>query len=68
MAVGAIGQPDVVAVEDGAELAPGTSAWKNSDSVGFDGAVLTVAFANEPGWPSARAVVYVGPFELPRSW
>ena len=46
----------------------GSPAWKYSDSVGFDGCVLIVDFTNEPGWPSARAVVYVGPFELPRSW
>ena len=43
-------------------------AWKNSDIVGFEGALLTVVFTNEPGWPSASAVVYVGPFESPRSW
>jgi hypothetical protein len=32
-------------------------AWKNSDSVGFDGAVLSTVLTNDPGAPSASAVL-----------
>jgi hypothetical protein len=32
-------------------------AWKNSEFVGSDGCVLMTVFPNEPGWPSASAVL-----------
>jgi len=57
VAVAAVGEPDVVAVEERTELAGGNPAWKNSDSVGFDGAVLRTVFTSDPGAPSASAVL-----------